>query len=76
LTHDRKHIAMITRTYTVEGMTCQHCVTAVRSEVGRIPGVTEVAVDLDHGAVTVTGEPVDDNAVRAAVDEAGYRVTN
>jgi copper ion binding protein len=66
---------MTTRTYTVEGMTCQHCVNAVSSEVGRLPGVTEVAIDLDRGGVTVTGERVDDNAVREAVDEAGYRVT-
>lgn len=67
---------MTTRTYTVEGMTCQHCVTAVSGEVGKIPGVTAVAVDLDRGAVTVTGDRVDDVAVREAVDEAGYRVTN
>jgi copper chaperone len=66
---------MITRTYTVEGMTCQHCVNAVTDEVGRLPGVTDVAVDLNQGTVTVTGERIDDSAVRVAVDEAGYRVT-
>jgi copper chaperone len=66
---------MTTRTYTVEGMTCQHCVNAVTGEVGRLPGVTSVAVDLNEGTVTVTGEPIDDSSVRVAVDEAGYRVT-
>lgn len=67
---------MTTRMYNVEGMTCQHCVNAVSGEVGHVPGVTDVAVDLDGGTVTVTGEGVDDDAVRAAVDEAGYRVTS
>jgi copper ion binding protein len=66
---------MTPRTYTVEGMTCQHCVNAVTGEVGRLPGVTDVAVDLNQRTVTVTGERVDDNAVREAVDEAGYHVT-
>jgi copper chaperone len=66
---------MTTRTYTVEGMTCQHCINAVGGEVGQLPGVTTVAVDLDRGTVTVTGGQIDDNAVRAAIDEAGYRVT-
>jgi copper chaperone CopZ len=67
---------MTTRIYTVEGMTCQHCVNAVTGEVGQLPGVMDVSVDLGQGTVTVTGEPVDDSAVRVAVDEAGYRVTN
>jgi copper ion binding protein len=66
---------MHTSTYTVTGMTCAHCVGAVSSEIGRLPGVTDVQVDLASGAVTVTGDrPVDDDAVRAAVDEAGYEV--
>ena len=56
-------------------MTCQHCVNAVSGEVGQLPGVTEVAVDLDGGTVTVTGEQIDDGAVRATVDEAGYPVS-
>ena len=65
---------MTSRTYTVEGMSCQHCVNAITSEVGQVPGVGEVQVDLEAGTVTVTGEQVDDAAVRAAVDEAGYAV--
>lgn len=59
--------------YTVSGMTCDHCVNAVRTEVGQLPGVTEVSVDLPTGAVTVTSDvPLDQAAVSAAVDEAGY----
>ncbi len=68
---------MTTSTYTVTGMTCEHCVGAVKEEVGRIPGVTEVAVDLPTGRVTVTSEaPVDTEDVRAMVDEAGYELAS
>jgi copper chaperone CopZ len=63
---------MTTRSYAVDGMTCGHCVQAVTAEVGKVPGVRQVTVDLDTGTVTVTGESVDDAAVREAVDEAGY----
>jgi copper chaperone len=64
---------MSTATYTVTGMTCGHCVSAVTEEVGAVPGVTDVQVDLATGALTVTSEtPIDDAAVAAAVDEAGY----
>ncbi|HEU4423564.1 MAG TPA: heavy-metal-associated domain-containing protein [Pilimelia sp.] len=66
---------MTTSTYTVTGMTCGHCVTAVRSEVGSLPGVSDIAVDLAAGTVTVTSDsPLDPHAVRAAVDEAGYEL--
>ncbi|SQD97799.1 MULTISPECIES: heavy-metal-associated domain-containing protein [unclassified Parafrankia] len=62
-------------TYTVTGMTCGHCVASVTEEVGDIQGVTNVAVDLSSGAVTVTGDrQVDPAEVRAAVEEAGYRL--
>ena len=61
-------------TYTVIGMTCEHCVASVTEEVGEVPGVEGVAVDLASGAVEVSGTDVDDAAVRAAVEEAGYRV--
>ncbi len=62
-------------TYTVTGMTCGHCVASVTEEVQEIPGVQDVAVDLPTGAVTVTSvEPLDDAAVRAAVEEAGYQL--
>ena len=65
-----------TQTYTVTGMTCQHCVASVTEEVLEIAGVTDVAVDLSAGSVVVTsGEPIADDAVRAAVEEAGYALT-
>jgi copper chaperone CopZ len=64
-----------TTTYTVQGMTCGHCVSSVSSEIGALPGVTGVDVDLTSGAVTVTSEqPLDAATVRAAVDEAGYEL--
>ncbi|MFI5927095.1 heavy-metal-associated domain-containing protein [Micromonospora sp. NPDC051543] len=64
---------MVDTTYQVQGMTCGHCVSAVSAEVGAIEGVRDVRVDLATGQVTVSSEqPVDTEAVRAAVDEAGY----
>ncbi|MEW9528602.1 heavy-metal-associated domain-containing protein [Microbispora sp. NPDC049125] len=60
------------QTYTVQGMTCGHCVSSVKEEVGEIPGVTGVEVDLASGRVEVSGEGVTDDAVRRAVEEAGY----
>ncbi|WP_369253258.1 heavy-metal-associated domain-containing protein [Geodermatophilus amargosae] len=66
---------MSTATYTVSGMTCAHCVSAVTEEVSGLPGVTDVQVDLPSGGLTVTSDaPLDDDAVRAAVEEAGYEV--
>lgn len=61
-----------TRNYTVEGMTCGHCEMSVKEEIGEIAGVTDVTASHQTGAVTVTGEGLDDDAVRAAVEEAGY----
>jgi copper chaperone len=63
-----------TRDYTVQGMTCSHCVLSVREEVAEVAGVSAVDVDLAAGRITVTGEDVDDEAVRQAVAEAGYEV--
>jgi copper chaperone CopZ len=66
---------MSTTSYTVVGMTCGHCVSAVTDEVSQVPGVTGVDVDLASGGLTVTSDaPVDESAVRAAVEEAGYEV--
>ena len=66
---------MSTATYTVVGMTCGHCISAVTDEVSQLPGVTAVDVDLASGGLTVTSDaPVDESAVRAAVEEAGYEV--
>jgi copper chaperone len=61
--------------YTVVGMTCGHCVQAVTDELSRLDGVTGVAVDLASGRVHVTSaSPLTEDAVRAAVDEAGYQL--
>lgn len=62
-------------TYAVAGMTCAHCVAAVTDELSAIAGVTDVAVDLASGDATVTSTaPLDVDAVRAAIDEAGYEL--
>ena len=64
-----------TRTFTVQGMTCGHCVSSVTEEVQEIPGVEHVDVVLETGSVTVTStQPLDDVAVRTAVEEAGYQL--
>jgi copper chaperone CopZ len=67
---------MAEKTYTVTGMTCQHCVNAVSSEVSGIDGVESAAVDLAAGTVTVIGEGYSDEQIRAAVDEAGYSMVD
>lgn len=65
---------MAEKVYEVTGMTCGHCVQAVRSEVSGVAGVDAVEVDLESGRVTVTGSGFTDEAIAAAVDEAGYAV--
>jgi copper chaperone len=65
---------MSDRTYTVTGMTCDHCVRSVEEEVGEVEGVQAVEVVLASGLLTVSGEGFSDDAVRGAVAEAGYRV--
>ena len=56
-------------------MTCGHCVASVTEEIGEIPGVESVDVVLDSGAVTVTSsQPLEQQSVRAAVEEAGYQL--
>lgn len=62
-------------TIDVEGMTCAHCVNAVTGAVAAVPGVGDVDVNLDRGTVRVTGEEVDDSAVREAIVDAGYTPT-
>ena len=64
------------RTYTVQGMTCGHCVVSVREEVSEVTGVERVAVDLDSGRLDVRGDDFDDDAIRAAVADAGYEVVS
>ncbi|QGK70222.1 cation-transporting ATPase [Allosaccharopolyspora coralli] len=66
---------MTETTYTVTGMTCEHCARSVTEELNEINTVSDVAVDVDTGAVTVTSaEPLSDADVRAAVEEAGYQL--
>jgi copper chaperone CopZ len=62
----------MTLIYRVDGMSCQHCVVAVTGEVGEVAGVQAVDVDLETKLVRVTGAGIDDTAVVAAIDEAGY----
>jgi copper chaperone CopZ len=62
----------MTLIYRVDGMSCEHCVVAVTGEVGEVAGVSSVDVDLDSKLVTVSGTAIDDSAVVAAIDEAGY----
>ena len=66
-----------TTTYTVTGMTCDHCVAAVTREVGAVDGVTDVRVDLPTGAVTVAStRPLTHAEVTGALDEAGYQLAS
>ncbi|MBM3660305.1 MAG: heavy-metal-associated domain-containing protein [Actinobacteria bacterium] len=66
-----------TTVFTVTGMTCGHCVAAVESEVGALPGVRGAHADLATGRLEVTSDaPVDPAAVAAAVEEAGYEVAS
>jgi copper chaperone len=67
---------MASRTYSVDGMSCLHCVNAITGEVTKVGGIANVAVDLAGKTVTVSGESVDDSAIRAAIDEAGYTVVD
>jgi copper chaperone CopZ len=60
-------------TYRVPGMSCAHCEAAVTEEVQAVDGVEAVEVDLDTKLVTVQGESLDDAALRAAIEEAGYQ---
>ncbi len=68
---------MSTQTVTVTGMTCGHCATSVREEVGGLPGVRTVEVDLASGQVTIDSESrLDPVAISDAVAEAGYAVAS
>ncbi|MGA5764606.1 heavy-metal-associated domain-containing protein [Nonomuraea bangladeshensis] len=65
----------VTATYTVKGMTCGHCVSSVKEEVGEVAGVTSVEVELESGLLTVSSdEPVEQAKIAAAVEEAGYEL--
>lgn len=61
-----------TVTYSVPAIHCAHCVMSIREEVAAVEGVDEVAVDLETKVVTIRGMGLDDAALRAAIEEAGY----
>jgi copper chaperone len=61
-------------TYSVPGVSCGHCRAAITAEVEQLAGVTFVDVDLRAKRVSVAGDQLDDAAIRAAIDEAGYDV--
>ncbi|GAA3969467.1 cation transporter [Actinomadura viridis] len=62
--------------YSVPAISCGHCVNAISAEVGRVAGVAEVNVDVSAKRVTVRGNALDDAALRAAIDEAGYDIAS
>ena len=64
-----------TLVYSVPGMSCGHCKDAITAEVGTLPNVAELDVDLDMKLVRISGENLDDSALVAAIDEAGYEAT-
>jgi copper chaperone len=64
-----------TRNYLVTGMTCDHCRAAVSEEVTEVAGVERVDVDLDSGRLEVHGQSFSDDQIKAAVEEAGYQMT-
>ena len=66
---------METAEYTVPDMSCGHCEAAVKQEVSALVGVTDVAVDLESKRVEVTGQDLDDVAIRLAIEEAGYEAS-
>ena len=61
-----------TVSYTVPAIHCAHCAMSIREEVSEVEGVDEVDVDLETKVVTVHGSALDDVALRAAIEEAGY----
>jgi copper chaperone CopZ len=60
----------------VKGMTCQHCVKSVKTALEALPEVQSAVPSLDTGYVTIEGDPVDRNALGAAVRSAGYQVVD
>jgi copper chaperone len=68
---------MSTATYRINGMTCGHCVNSVKEAIGELDGVRRVDVDLDQGQATVTSDAyLDAEAVKTAVEEAGYKLAS
>ena len=68
---------MSTSTVIVSGMTCGHCASSVREEVGALAGVTDVDVDVASGRVTISSSaPIEADAIRGAIEEAGYELAS
>ncbi|SDY71012.1 copper chaperone [Proteiniborus ethanoligenes] len=62
------------KTLTVEGMSCQHCVKAVKDALGQIEGVKTVEVDLTNHSVEIEGDNLVHALLKEAIEEAGYNV--
>lgn len=69
-----------TTVFSIDGMTCEHCVMSVDEALRELPGVTDVAVDLRAGARStasvISNQPLDRTTVGAAIDEAGYALAD
>lgn len=65
----------MTKTISIEGMHCQHCVAAVTEALKAVSGVTSVSVSLEHNNAVVEGANLDDAALKAAVEDTGFDVT-
>ena len=66
---------MVRHVFQVPEVSCHHCIEAIAGELGTIPGIRSVDVDLDRKLVTVTAdESVPDERIRAAIEQAGYEV--
>jgi copper chaperone len=63
-----------TRRYAVPGIHCGHCAAAIKEEVSSVEGVESIDVDLDAKVVTIHGHALSDEALREAIEEAGYEV--
>ena len=61
-----------TKSYNVPGIHCGHCAQSIKEEVSTVEGVEDVAVDLDAKIVTIRGQALSDEALREAIEEAGY----
>ena len=59
-------------TFSVPGMSCEHCEAAVSESIASVAGVTGVSVDLETKLVVVSGDALSDDALRAAIEDAGY----
>lgn len=71
---NKEQIVSSTTTYSVPGVSCAHCKHAIEGEVSQVQGVESVTVDVEAKTVTIVAEPLNEQAIIAAIDEAGYEV--